>query len=92
MGPLGPAADALQRIGYEALILALPLFVASYVFSFFLVLARTWAFSEGRKLWTRPRLLFTVGLLCVLGTTYLHWVLAFTGTVVADLHRILGIG
>lgn len=92
MGPLGLETDVLHRVGYEALILALPLFVASYLFSFLLVLARTWAFSEGRKLWTRPRLLFTASLLCVLVTTYLHWVLAFTGTVVADLHRILGIG
>lgn len=92
MGPLGPAANTLQRIGYEALILALPLFVASYLISFLLVLARTCAVSQGRKLWTRPRLLITGGVLCLLVTAYLHWVLVVTGTAVADLHRILGIG
>ena len=92
MGTLGPEADVLRRIGCEVLMLALPAFVVSYIFSFLLVMARTWAFSEGRKLWTRPRLLFTAGLLGVLVTTYLHWVLVFTGTVVADLHRILGVG
>jgi hypothetical protein len=92
MGPLGPEADVLHRIGCELLMLALPVFVVSYIFSFLLVMARTWAFSEGRKLWTRPRLLLTVGLVCVLVTTYLHWVLVFAGTVVADLHRMLGVG
>lgn len=92
MGTLGPQADVLHRIGYEVLMLALPAFAASYLFSFLLVLARTWAFSEGRKLWTRSRLVFTAGLLCVLVSTYIHWVVAFTGTVVADLHRMLGVG
>jgi hypothetical protein len=91
MGTLSPEM-MLHRLTYEALMLIMPIFAASYIFSFLLVLARTWAFSEGRKLWTRQRMVFVACAIGALFTFYFHWVVAYTGTLLADVHRVLGVG
>lgn len=91
MGPLSPEA-MLHRLTYEALMLVIPIFAGSYAFSFLLVLARTCAVSEGRKLWTRQRMVYAVCAVGALVSVYFHWVVAYTGTLLADVHRVLGVG
>jgi hypothetical protein len=53
---------------------------------------RTWAFAEGRKIWTQPRAFFAGGLLIVMVSYYVHWIVLYTGLFVANLHRVLGVG
>ena len=84
--------DLMHTLGYEALLIALPLLLASYAVSFLLVVIRTWAFAEDRKLWTRPRALLLGGLLVLMISYYLHWIVLYAGVFVADLHRFLGAG
>ncbi|HLJ77046.1 MAG TPA: hypothetical protein VKT75_06520 [Acidobacteriaceae bacterium] len=82
----------MHALGYEALLIALPLLLASYGISFLLVIIRSWAFAEGRKVWTQPRAFVVSGLLVLMISYYIHWIVLYAGVFVADLHRALGLG
>lgn len=84
--------DLRHVLGYEAFLIALPLLLASYAVSFLLVVIRTWAFAEDRKLWTQPRAFVLGGILVLTISYYLHWIVLYAGVFVADLHRYLGAG
>jgi hypothetical protein len=82
----------MHTLGYEALLIALPLLLASYGVSFLLVILRSWAFAEDRKVWTQPRAFLLGGLLVLMISYYVHWLLLYATLFVADLHRALGAG
>jgi hypothetical protein len=84
--------DLMHALGYEALLIGVPLLLASYGVSFLTVMIRTWAFAEGRKIWTQPRAFLAGGLLIAMVSYYVHWIVLYTGIFVADLHRVLGVG
>lgn len=83
--------DLMCRLGYEALLMGLPLLLASYGVSFLLVVIRNWAFAEGHKLRTQRAFLLG-GLLVVLISGYVRWIVVCAGLLVADFHRVLGVG
>lgn len=84
--------DLMHVLGYEALLIALPLLLASYGVSFLLVVIRRWSFAEGRKVWTQPRIFLVGGLVIGMISYYVHWIVLYAGVFVADLHHVLGAG
>lgn len=80
----------MHILGYEVLLIAVPLLLASYGVSFLVVVLRSWAFAGERRIWTQPRAFLLGVLLIGMISYYVHWILLYAGLFVADLHRVLG--